>query len=470
MPEHLHFIGIGGTGMSAIAKVLLEMGYRVSGSDLAASEITERLVRLGATVNIGHRGENLQDPDLVVISSAVPEDNAELVAARRQAIPIIHRAEMLKRLMQDKRSVAIAGSHGKTTTTSMISVVMERLGLDPTVVVGGELHDIGGNAKIGRGRFFVAEADESDGSFLKLEPTLAVVTNIDNDHLNNYDGKMENLVRAFCQFMHRVPSEGAAIVCLDDPWIRRVVSQCTVRLITYGLREPAELMARDISLHSLGSTSDIYRGGEKLGRLALQVPGRHNVSNALAAVAVGLDLGLPFEDMAAALSTFTGVERRFQTLAVVDGIRVVDDYGHHPSEVKATLEAARRAAWGRLIVIFQPHRYTRTMLLYEEFAGAFTWADEIIIMDIYPAGEEAIPGVSGRLIAEAVQRKERRPVWYLTSPEDIVARVGQMVRPGDLVLTVGAGNVWKIAVALEERLQAIRGGWHGRLTTAGDTA
>lgn len=468
--EHLHFIGIGGTGMSAVARILLEMGYLVSGSDLATSEMTERLARLGARISIGHRPENLQDADLVVISSAVPEDNEELVAARARGIRVLHRAEMLGRLMGRYRSVAVAGSHGKTTTTSMISVILERLGLDPTVVIGGELHDIGGNAKLGRGEHFVAEADESDGSFLKLRPALVVVTNIDDDHLNNYGGQMERLAAAFLQFINGIPPDGVAVLCLDDPWVRRLQPQITAPQITYGLGEGAELVARNVQLLSLGAVAEVYRGGQHLGSLRLQVPGRHNVSNALAALGVGLFLGLPFAEMAAALSTFTGVERRFQTLALVDGIRVVDDYGHHPSEIKATLAAARLAAAGRLIVIFQPHRYTRTLLLAEEFGGAFTEADEIIVTDIYPAGEEPIPGVSGRLIAAAIARHKGRPVSYLTDTEEIIAHVFDLVRPGDLVLTIGAGNIWQIGMDLARRLTGRKGVGHGGFTTVGETA
>jgi UDP-N-acetylmuramate--alanine ligase len=451
--EWLHFVGIGGAGMSGIAKVLLELGYPISGSDLVLSGTTHRLAEMGALVFEGHHPSHIKDEvDLVVVSSAVPHDNSEVVAAEARNIPVIQRAEMLGRLMREQKGIAVAGAHGKTTTTSMISLVLERNRLDPTIVVGGEINDIGGNAKLGRGEYLVAEADESDGSFLKLRPSIAVVTNIEGDHLDYYKN-LDNIVTAFRQFLSLVPEEGTVILCADDANVQRVMDSCRSRMVTYGLRGTANYTVGDIEAREGGSVSLVFHDGKPLGQLTLRVPGRHNVLNALAAIAVAREIGLDFDDIAGALEGFRGVKRRFQLKGKVMGVEVIDDYAHHPTELKATLAAARQC-WPakRIIAVFQPHRFSRTKYLWPEFGKAFGDADLVIVGDIYPAGEKPIPGVSARLIVDAI-RAQGQEVWHLPSREEIVERLTVFAGKDVLVLTLGAGNIWAVGEELVRRLK-----------------
>ncbi len=452
MAQWVHFVGIGGVGMSGIARILLTRGYRVSGSDLQPSETLTRLEQEGATVYSSHDATNL-DPgvDLVVISSAIPDSNPELVKARELHLNVIKRGEMLARLMRENRGIAVAGAHGKTTTSAMISLVLELNGLDPTIVVGGDITNIGVNSKPGRGEYLVAEADESDGSFLLLDPEFAVVTNIEDDHLDHY-GTIDNIYRAFEEFVAKLPVGGIAILCWDDPQVRRLGTSCGKRVLTYGFNSGARLQARNIRVEGLKSFSEIVFDDKKMGLLELGVPGEYNVSNALATIAVGLELGLEFAAITAVLKDFRGVKRRFQLLGQADGIAVYDDYAHHPTEVKAVLQAARQATDGRLIAVFQPHRFTRTLHLYREFGQAFGDADLIIIDDIYPAGERPIPGVTSGLIVEAARQSGHQSVVHLAGRDSIVDFLAQQVRPGDLILTVGAGNVWQAGIELAARL------------------
>lgn len=453
LPDNIHFIGIGGAGMSGLADILLALGYRVSGSDLRWTHVTERLASLGARIYTGHRPGNLNGVQMVVVSSAIPPTNPELVEARRRGIPVIHRGEMLSRLMSRQKGIVVAGAHGKTTTTSMMAIVMEKNGLDPTILIGGELTDIGGNAKLGRGSYLVAEADESDGSFLKLDPLVEIITNIEDDHLDHY-GSLENIKKAFGEFLARVPDHGTAVVCLDDPNVREVIQTYGGPLITYSLGyHGADYQLRELQLNGTGSCGDVFYRGTYLGRLRLAVPGRHNLSNALAVVAAGRWLGLSFARIASALADFCGVKRRFEIIGRVNGVLVVDDYAHHPTEIKATLQAARQVHRGRLICVFQPHRYTRTALLYEKFGRSFDDADLIVISEIYSAGEEPIEGVDAGLIVKAVERDGRRPVVFLPAMEEIVDYLIRVARPGDLVLTMGAGNIWMAGVELVKKLE-----------------
>jgi UDP-N-acetylmuramate--alanine ligase len=415
--KQIHFIGIGGIGMSGIAEVLLNLGYRVSGSDLKRSPGTDRLESLGGTIFEGHVATNIEGSHVVVTSAAVRPDNVEIVEAVRQQIPVIQRAEMLAELMRLKYGIAIAGSHGKTTTTSMVAAVLDRAGFDPTMVVGGRVNALGTNARLGHGDFMVVEADESDKSFLKLNPTIAVVTNIDREHLDCYQD-LEEIRDCFVQFVNKVPFYGAVIICLDDPNVQKIIPQITRRVITYGLRSQSEISASDVVMlrESFGSEFTVKLRGEELGRVSLNVPGEHNVANALAAVAVGLDLEIEFPLIAAALESFKGTERRFQIKgrmeSMRDGILVVDDYGHHPTEVRATLAAAKTSG-RRLVVLFQPHRFTRTEKLFADFARSFYDADVLFICDIYAASEDPIEGVTAASLADEIERFGHRNVRYI---------------------------------------------------------
>lgn len=451
--QHVHFIGIGGSGMNGIAMIMLGLGYRVTGSDLKPSAVTERLEALGVTCYTGHAEENLGNADLVVASTAIPPINVELVEARERGLPVIHRGEMLAWLMRRQKGIAIAGAHGKTTTTSMTALVLEKNELEPTIVIGGELTDIGGNAKLGGGEYLVAEADESDGSFLKLDPFIEVITNIEDDHLDYYKN-VENIVAAFRQFMAKVPEDGLAVVCLDDPKIRELLVEYSRPCQTYALDRPeADYTMQNLRLNGQVTAGDVYYKGAFLGCLELIVPGRHNLSNALAVVAVGRFIGLPFEGIAAALKNFRGAGRRFQITGEVNGIKVIDDYAHHPSEIKATLKAARQVKTGRVVGVFQPHRYTRTSILGERFGEAFSDADVIIISDIYSAGEHPIKGVSAETIVSAIERHEGREVIYLPTKQEIVDYLARTARPGDMILTMGAGDIWNAGVELVSRLK-----------------
>ncbi len=457
IPERVHFIGIGGAGMSGLARILLELGHAVSGSDLVGSQITGRLEQQGAVCHTGHLARNVGDAQLVVVSSAIKKDNPELVQAEQTGIPVIHRGDLLALLMKRQLGIAVAGAHGKTTTTSMLALVLENNGLDPTIVVGGELNDIGGNAKLGRGKFLVAEADESDGSFLKLNPAAVIITNVEDDHLDYY-GTVEKIQEAFSTFIGKVTSNGLAVLCLDDPGVKKIAADYSGPRVFYGIREQsADYTLRNLQLNGMVSRGEVYFKNQRLGLLELTVPGVHNMSNALGVVAAARWAGLEFSAIARALKTFTGVGRRFQLMGEVRGIRVVDDYAHHPSEIKATLKAARQVVKGRVISVFQPHRYTRTSLLWERFGTAFSNADVIILCDIYSAGEQPIEGVSARLIAEAIENNENRQVTFLPTREEIVDYLVQFARPGDLILTIGAGNIWTAGVELVNRLQAAEG-------------
>ena len=451
--RRIHFVGIGGIGMSGIAEVLHNLGYLVSGSDSRESETTRRLASLGVRVVIGHQAENLGEADVVVRSSAVGQENAEVLAARQRLVPVIQRAEMLAELMRMKYGVAVAGTHGKTTTTSMVATVLARGGLDPTMVIGGRLNALGSNAKLGRGDFLVAEADESDGSFLKLSPTIAVVTTVDAEHLDYYRD-LAHIQDTFVEFINKVPFYGMAVLCLDQENIQALLPRVEKRYVTYGLRSQADVLARDVEFAGMTSACRVFWKGELLGRLALNVPGLHNVYNALAAVVVGMDLDLRFEVIRDALADFTGVDRRFQVRGEAGGITVVDDYAHHPVEIKATLNAAKDGFGRRVIAVFQPHRYSRTQALLGEFSTAFYQADRLFVTEIYAAGEAPIPGVSGRQIADGVAGHGHRHVAFVADKSDLAKAVLDQVAPGDMVLTLGAGDVWRVGEEILDRLRA----------------
>jgi UDP-N-acetylmuramate--alanine ligase len=466
--RRVHFVGIGGIGMSGIAELLANLGYAVSGSDEKRSEVTDRLAGLGVTVRLGHGAENVGEADVVVYSSAVRADNPELTAARARCVPVIPRAEMLAELMRLRFGIAVAGAHGKTSTTSMIALVLERAGLDPTAVIGGRLSAFGSNARLGRGEYMVVEADESDRSFLKLSPSIAVMTNIDREHMEAY-GSYDELQQAFVDFANKVPFYGAVVACADDAELGKVLPRLTRRTITFGIdAEAAEVSAAEVTLEGFGARCtvrrrDPRRGGapEVLGSLALQVPGRHSVLNALAAVAVGLELDVPFAKIAAALAEFRGAERRFERAGVVGGVTVVDDYGHHPTEIAAVVAAARAARPARLVIAFQPHRYTRTRDLMPEFGAALAQADEVVLTDIYAASEAPIPGVTVEALAAAVDQHRTSPVHVVAAVSDVPAAVADLVRPGDLVLTLGAGSIGGVAAKLVAELERRRAGKAG---------
>jgi len=450
--QHIHFVGIGGVGMSGIAEVLLTLGYRVTGSDARRSDTVERLERLGAKVYLGHEGTQVEGAQVVVYSSAVARDNVEVQAARQRGVPVIGRAEMLAELMRLKYGIAIAGTHGKTTTTSMVAAVLGAGGFDPTVVVGGRVHGLGANARLGQGEFLVAEADESDGSFLKLSPTIAVVTTVDAEHLDHY-ADLDAIVAAFLTFVNKVPFYGSAVVCLDDLTVQRMIPRIDKRVVTYGLEAGADLMARRLSFAEMRSEFEVVHRGKPLGPVTLQVPGRHNVLNALAAAAVGLDLEMPFDKIQAALASFAGVQRRFQIRGEAQGVLVVDDYGHHPAEIRATLAAAKAGFDRRVITVFQPHRYSRTQHLRNDFLTAFYQSDVLIVMDIYAAGEAPIEGVHARDLADGIAAHGHREVLYLGGDRAaIVDYLCESTRAGDLVLTLGAGDVGQLGGELLKRL------------------
>jgi UDP-N-acetylmuramate--alanine ligase len=450
--KHIHFVGIGGIGMSGIAEVLLNLGYRVSGSDMKASDTTDRLKKLGGEIFIGHRAENITSPHVVVISSAVKKDNVEVVAAKEKQIPVIPRAEMLAELMRLKYGVAIAGAHGKTTTTSMVATVLAAGNIDPTVVIGGKLNSLGTNAKLGQGEFLVAEADESDGSFLKLSPTIAVVTNIDAEHLDYYKD-INEIKDAFLVFINKVPFYGVSILCLDEKHIQALIPFVEKRYLTYGMSSQADYQAKDVSLAPLGSRFKVAHHGRDLGWFELSIPGVHNINNSLAAIAVARELDVDVEIIRTALRGFSGVQRRFQVKGEVNGITVVDDYGHHPTEIRATLAAAKAGSGRRVVAVFQPHRYTRTQHLLDEFFTSFNQADTVIIMDIYAAGEQPIPGVSGRAIYDGVKRHGHKDAAFLADRDAVVSHLAGMLKKSDVLITLGAGDVWKVGEALLEKLK-----------------
>jgi len=457
--RRVHFVGIGGIGMSGIAELLANLGYAVSGSDARRSEVTTRLEQsFGVMVFEGHKREQVGDADVVVYSSAVREGNPEIGEARERGIPVIPRAEMLAELMRLRFSIAVAGSHGKTTTTSMIALVLERAGLDPTAVIGGRLSAFGSNARLGRGDYLVAEADESDRSFLLLWPSIAVVTNIDDEHLESY-GSLASLQDAFVEFVNKVPFYGATVACADDANLREVFPRVTRRLVTYGLdHADAHVLATDVELGSFGGRCVVHRRGadgiEMLGRIELAVPGRHNLQNALAAVAVGERVGLDFDRVATALASFHGAERRFERHGEVNGVLVVDDYGHHPTEIAAVIAAARATLAGRLVIAFQPHRYSRTAHLMDAFGPALRGADEIVLSDIYAAGEDPVADVTVDRLADSIRRGCGSPVHVARTLDDVMTALLRIVRPGDAVVTLGAGSIGTLPKRLIKALES----------------
>jgi UDP-N-acetylmuramate--alanine ligase len=468
--RRIHFVGIGGIGMSGIAELLANLGYDVSGSDAKRSDVTNRLETMGVRVTSGHDAAHVGNADVVVVSSAIQGDNPEVAEARRRSIPVIPRAEMLAELMRLKYGIAIAGAHGKTTTTSMIALVLERAGLDPTAVIGGRLSAFGSNARLGKGDYVVAEADESDRSFLKLSPSIAVVTNIDREHMESY-GSWDNLKAAFLEFVNKVPFYGAIVACIDDAVVRELRPVMARRVITYGLAEdvPSDVHGRGISLEAFGSACTVMRTEpdgrtSHLGALQLRVPGRHNMLNALATVAVALEVGVPFARIAAALAEFRGAERRFQVRGEAAGVMVVDDYGHHPTEIAAVIAAARAGIDRRVVVVFQPHRYSRTSQLMPEFGVALAAADEVVLTDIYAAGEQPMPGVTVEALTEAIRVTAGCPVHLIKRLEDLPAAVAKLSRPGDLVVTLGAGSIGGVG---DQILAAIAAGERGASADAG---
>jgi len=449
---HIHFVGIGGIGMSGIAELLLNLGYKVSGSDLQTSEITERLKGLGGIIFAGHGADQINGADVVVTSSAVGRDNPEVLAAERISIPVIPRAEMLAELMRLKYSVAIAGAHGKTTTTSMVASILAQGGLDPTVVIGGKLKGIGSNAVLGKGDFIVAEADESDGSFLKFSPAIAVVTNIDREHLDYYQD-LETIKAVFLDFIDRIPFYGLAILCLDNESIQDLIPKIKKRYTTYGMSSQADFQIRDVAYEKRRSCFSVYRQGHKLGRFTLNLPGIHNVYNATAGIATGVELEVPMDAIESALQTLEGVQRRLEIKGEVNGITVVDDYGHHPTEIKTTLQAIEEC-WpdNRKIIVFQPHRYTRTQALFDDFTRSFYQSDVLLVLPIYAAGEQNIEGVTGRKLCEGIKAHGHKEVFYSEGQEDAIAYLRENLKPGDVLLTLGAGDVWQVGTEILKTL------------------
>jgi len=439
--QKIHLVGIGGIGMSGIAEVLLTLGYSVSGSDTKPSTITERLQDLGATIFEGHKAENIEGAHVVVVSSAVKSDNPEVMEAHKKKIPVIPRAEMLAELMRLKYGIAVGGAHGKTTTTSMVASILAAAHLDPTFVVGGRVNQAGTTARVGKGEYFVVEADESDRSFLMFAPVVAVVTTIDREHLDQYSS-LEDIQNAFVQFVNRVPFYGAAVLCLDEPNVQAIIPEVKRPIITYGVSNQADLVISDIELKGLGSQFRLTYKGDDLGTFQLpHPPGIHNVRNAAAAAAVALYLNVGSDLIREGLAKFAGVGRRFDIKGQVNGITVVDDYGHHPAEIKATLEAAKGCKFSRLLVLFQPHRYTRTQHLWNEFVSAFNLADVLVLLDIYAASENPIPGVTSEALADSIRDAGHKNVYYYRSMQDAIEFLLREARSGDAIMTIGAGNV-----------------------------
>jgi len=444
-------VGIGGSGMSGIAEVLHNLGFMVTGSDIQKKDMTERLEKLGIKVYYGHAPENVEGAEVVVVSTAIPPDNPEVLYAQEKKIPVIPRAEMLAELMRMKYSIAVSGAHGKTTTTSMIASILENAGYDPTVVVGGRIRGMGTGGKLGQSEYLVAEADESDGSFLKLFPTISVITNIDEEHIDTY-GDMENLKNAFVEFANKVPFYGCTVISIDDPGARDLLPRIRRRVLTFGLSRQADFEARELELKGLGSSYSLYVRGEPMGKVRLGVPGIFNVRNSLAAFATAFELDIPPGVAIEALESFKGVMRRFEIKGEKKGIMVVDDYAHHPVEIEAVLKAARRFWEGRIIVLFQPHRYSRTRRLYRRFGSAFHLADMLIITSIYPAGEKPLPGVTSELIYNAARDAGHREVYLIEDLEEARKFLLKTLKEGDLFITMGAGNVWRTGEKLLEEL------------------
>ncbi len=448
----LHFVGIGGIGMSGIAEVLLNLNFQISGSDLQLSEVTEHLEKLGALISEGHRAAQVGDADVVVISSAVKSDNPEVMEARRRKIPVIRRAEMLGELMRMKYGIGIAGTHGKTTTTSMTGLVLDRGGLDPTVIVGGKVRSLRTSAKLGQGRYLVAEADEFDRSFLRLLPTIAVVTTLEAEHLDCYTN-LDDIKGAFIEYVNKVPFFGAVIVCLDEDSLQSIIPHIEGRLITYGLSPQAQIRATDLEFQGLNSSYNVVVAGQAMGRVTMRVPGVHNVKNSMAALAVGLELGIDFSTIKDSLESFSGVYRRFEVKGEEAGVMVVDDYAHHPTEIQATLLAAKEGFGRRTIAVFQPHLYSRTRDFCDDFGKSFFHSDVLVVTDVYPAREQPIAGVSGELVARAAREHGHGKVIYIEDKSKVTTFLAAQVQPGDLVITLGAGDVYRIGEHLLTLLQ-----------------
>ena len=438
--KRVHFVGVGGIGMSGIAEVLLNLRFQVSGSDLRESAVTRRLESFGARIAVGHRAENLGDAQVVVYSSAVRRDNPELVQARIDKVPVIPRAEMLGELMRLKFAIAVAGAHGKTTTTSLIATLLGQADLDPTIVVGGRLLAMGTHAKLGTGQYLVAEADESDGSFLRLPPTIAVITNIDAEHLDHYSN-MNDILDAFVQFANKVPFYGTDVLCLDDPNVQSIIPRLDKRRVTYGMHTQADVTGRILETSNAGTRFEVAAPSGFLGEIRLRMPGEHNVLNALAALTVGLELEVPFSTIVRSLEEFLGVARRFEIRAVEHDVVFVDDYGHHPTEIAATLRAAKNSYGRRVVTVFQPHRYTRTQFLLSEFGRAFFDTDVLFVTDIYAASEDPIPGVTSDNLVRTIREHGHKSVAYVADKEELTDAVASIIERGDLVLTLGAGDV-----------------------------
>lgn len=452
--NHIYFVGIGGIGMSGIAEILLNQGFRVSGSDLTLTEVTRHLQDMGATIYEGHRPENLRDVDVLVYSSAVALENSEVVAAVERKIPVIRRAEMLAEVMRLHHGIAVAGTHGKTTTTSMLGMVLIEGGKDPTVIVGGKLHAFGGtNARLGGGEFMVVEADEFDRSFLKLNPSISILTTLEAEHLDIYSS-LEDLKNAFVEFANKVPFYGFVALCLDEPALQEILPQIMRKVVTYGFSSQADIQAVDLVQKENRASFTVLRHGEEVGRIDLGVPGEHNVQNALATIAVSLELGIPFTQVKTALDAFAGAFRRFEVKADIGGVMVVDDYAHHPTEVKVTLRGLKAGWRRRVICVFQPHTFTRTRDFYKDFGRSFMNADVLIVTDIYPARERPIQGVTGELISDAARSFGHKNVMYVPDKKDVPAMLHELVRPGDIVITMGAGDIYTYGAQFIAQLEA----------------
>ena len=450
--KKVHFIGIGGAGMSALAKILVEKGYEVSGSDMKESTMTGILRDLGAKIFIGHKAENVAGAEAIVVSSAIREENPEVVEANRLGLKRLHRSDVNAFLINNCKGIAVAGAHGKTTTTSMIGVSLDYEGVSPSIIIGGEVDYLGSNAKLGTSDYLVSEADESDGTFLKYHPYIGIVTNIENDHMDHY-GTMENIIKAFRQFLNQVRDDGWAVVCSDNDHIRDILPEVKCKVVTYGMNQPADYMAANVQTTASETTFEVVHKGEKLGQVRLNVPGMHNVLNAMACVVTGITLGLSVDQMAEGLTVFNGAKRRFQTKGKVNDIWVVDDYAHHPTEIATTIKAARQTQPKRLVCAFQPHRYSRTQLLQKEYGSCFAGADLLVLTDVYSAGEDPIPGVDGELLVQEVARQTGQNTVYIKDKKEIAQYLKSIAQPGDLIMTMGAGDIVKCGEELVELLK-----------------